>query len=321
MGMFLCLPPQLNERELGLLVDAWDRLFAVLSPDVVVTDNSPVACLAAYGRIPIFVTGSGFGAPPADIPAFPALAHDVKAETNQTFIRDVVNKILHSRGLQRIGRLPELFAGDRRAVFTVPQLDPYLTCRSESVLDPCFDIKGPVAQIETPSIFLALPSTFPQLTRIVRALERVGATISGYVPGPGSVGLTLLNEIGARMFETRPLMSDVLSDSSVVLAASADVASSAYLAGRPQVLFRRDLETSIVASELEKRQAAIALDATDIEKVTYAIRELMDNPCYAQSAREEARRVRATLTPDNSAVVAAKACLELVRSHCSPVVD
>jgi UDP:flavonoid glycosyltransferase YjiC (YdhE family) len=307
-----------HERELRLIVDTWDRLFAVLSPAVVVTDNSPVACLAARGRIPLFVTGSGFRAPPADIIAFPPIANAVESETNQILIRDVVNRILQSRGLRRIGNLPELFAGDGRAVFTVPQLDPYAACRNERLLEPCLNIKGPLAQVETPSVFVALPSTFSHLARIVRALERVGATISCYVPGPRSVGLTLLNEIGAHIFEARPLLNDVLSNAAVVLAASADVALSAYLAGRPQVLFRSDLETSIMASELEKRHAAIALEVTDAEKVTDAIRELMHNPSYDQSAREEARRVQAILASANPATLAATGCLELIKSHCSP---
>jgi hypothetical protein len=309
-----------NERELKLHVEAWDRLFAVLSPNVIVTDNSPTACLAARGRIPLLVTGSGFSAPPANIAAFPAIVSDVQAEMNQSLIRDVVNKVFKSRGVLPIDNLPELFAGDQRAVFAVPQLDPYRAYRSERLLGPCINIKGPLAEPEAPSVFFALPSTFPHLTGIVRALERVGAVITGYVPGPRSVGLTLLNEIGARVFETRPLLNDILSEASVVLAASADLALSAYLAGRPQVLLRSDLETSTMASELEKRHTAIAVEVTGAEKVTYAIRELIDNRSYSQSSREEARRAQAILPSDNSAVLVARGCLELINSYCSPVV-
>jgi hypothetical protein len=273
--------------------------------------------LAARGRIPVFVTGSGFSAPPADIAAFPAIASDVEAETNQVLIRDVVNKVLRSRGQQPIGNLPDLLVGDRRAVFGVPQLDPYLQYRNERLMDPCLNMEGPLTQSRQPSVFLALPSTLPHLTRVARALERVGAAIFGYVPGPRSAGLTLLNEIGAHICEKRPLLKEALSEALVVLAASADVALLAYLAGRPQVLFRSDLETSIMASTLEKRRAAIALEVADAEKVTYAIRELMHNPSYAQSAREEARRIRAILTSDSSTSVAARSCLELIKSGYS----
>jgi UDP:flavonoid glycosyltransferase YjiC (YdhE family) len=303
-----------HERELTMLVETWDRLFALLSADVVIADNCPLACLAARGRIPVFVAGSGFSAPPASMAFFPAIASIGQAETNQSLLVDTVNRILHGRGVPRIDNLPELFAGDRRAVFSVPQLDPYYAHRDERLLSPCFNIKGPLVPREAPSIFFSLPSTFPDLTGLVRALKRVGAVMSCYVPGPGTVGLTLLKEAGARVFETRPVLHDVLSDATVVLAASADLASATYLAGRPQVILRGDLETNAMALELENRHTAIALDAADLNDLTDAIRELLNNSSYAQSAREESRRLQTTALSDNSAATAARECLEFIGS-------
>jgi UDP:flavonoid glycosyltransferase YjiC (YdhE family) len=306
-----------HERELGLLLQAWDRLFALLSPDVIVADNSPSACVAARGRIPVLITGSGFSAPPADVAVFPPIAGDGRPETNQTVIRDVVNRVLHARGAPPIGNLPELLAGGRRAVFAVPQLDPYRAHRSEKLLSPCIGIEGPLEPCDAPSIFFALPSTLPNLTGVVRALERAGAAMSCYVPGPGTIGLTLLSEIGARIFETRPNLEQVLPDAAVVLTASADLASSAYLAGRPQLVLRADLEASAMAAELEKRHTAIALELTEVDKLTSAIRELLHNSSYAVSAREEARRAKEVATRDSSATIAARACVELMTSSCS----
>jgi CelD/BcsL family acetyltransferase involved in cellulose biosynthesis len=138
--------------------------------------------------------------------------------------------------------------------------------------------------------------------------------MSCYVPGPGTVGSTLLRETGARIFETRPVLHDVLSDATVVLATSSDLASSAYLAGRPQVILRGDLETNAMALELENRHTAIALDAADLNDLTDAIRELLNNPSYAQSAREESRRLQTMGLSDNSAATAARECLELIES-------
>jgi UDP:flavonoid glycosyltransferase YjiC (YdhE family) len=204
-------------------------------------------------------------------------------------------------------------------VFTIPQLDPYGACRNEKLSNPCVDFEGPLPQSEKPSLFLALPSTFPNLSRIARAIERTGAKICAYMPGPPSVGLTLMNTIGVRIVDIRPRLSEVFSGASVVLAGSADLALSAYLAGRPQIVFKDDLETTLMASELEKRHAAIALDVSDAEKTTAAIRELMNNPSYARSAQEEARRVRAMLTSNNSASLAAKECLKLMQSESSPL--
>ena len=306
-----------DERELTLRLEAWDRLFALLSPDVVIADNSPSVCLAARGRIPLLVVGSGFGAPPADLAVFPALVSDAKPETNQTLLLNIVNRVLQARGVSCINTLPELFGGDRRAVFAVPELDPYHAYRNERLLRPCIHIDGPLAPREAPSVFFSVPSTLPQLTELDRALQRVGTDISCYVPGPRSVGLTLLKEMGAHVFDTRPVLKDALSEATVVLAASADLALAAYLVGRPQVVIRADLETSVMALELAKRHTAIALEVTDTWKLTDAIREILNNSSYGRSAREEARRVQAVQASNDSEVLAAGECLELATSSRS----
>ena len=95
-----------HERELKLRAEAWDRLFTVLSPDVIVAESSPTACLAARGRIPLMAAGSGFDVPPADLAIFPAITSDCEPETNQALLRDTVNKVLKSRGIPVVDRLP-----------------------------------------------------------------------------------------------------------------------------------------------------------------------------------------------------------------------
>jgi hypothetical protein len=308
-----------HERELTLLLQAWDRLFGLLDASLLVVDNSPSACMAARGRIPVVVTGSGFGAPPPDIAVFPALTSDAQTETNQSMILDIVNRVLHSRGVQSISNLPELFAGDQRAVFTVPQLDPYHAQRQENLYSPCLRPSNPSAARQGPSIFLALPSVFANLTGIVRVLQRIGVPISCYVPGPETVGLTLLRQAGARVFDKRPLVHEALSDAAVVLSASSDLALAAYIAGRPQAVLRADPEITAMASELERRRVAIALNITDVDKLAGAIRELLNNPSYTHSAREEARRLKIASTESNSVAYAARECLQLLRlepRHC-----
>lgn len=54
-------------------VAAWDDLFELIKPSVLVADHSPVAVLAARGRVPTLVTGNAFNAPPARIKQYPAL--------------------------------------------------------------------------------------------------------------------------------------------------------------------------------------------------------------------------------------------------------
>ena len=146
----------------------------------------------------------------------------------------------------------------------------------------------------------------------MRALEQVNATISCYVPGPETAGLAMLQQIGAHIYETRPDLEQVLQEAEAVLAASAGLAMAAYLAGRPQVIIRRGLETSVMASELERRGTAIALDLADVDSgVKRAVKDVLNNSSYARSAREEARRARPFTDPDRCAAIAAQECSEL----------
>lgn len=300
-----------HERELKLMVQAWDRVFALLSPDVIIADSSPLACMAARGRFPLMLVGSGFGMPPPDLPVFPPVTRDGQSETNQALLLEVANNVLSDRGVATTDFLPGLFKGDRRAVFTVPQLDPYHAHRNETLLGSSVGISGPLAPRDGPSIFFSLPSALSCLSSVVRALERVGATISCYVPGPTTVATAMLRQIGAHIYKTRPDLELVLSDAAVVLAASPDLATAAYLAGRPQVVLRSDPETSAMASELERRQTAIALELARVEDLTEIMRELLQNTSYAKSAREEARRSQSLAVDGKCAVVAARECLEL----------
>jgi UDP:flavonoid glycosyltransferase YjiC (YdhE family) len=302
-----------RKRHLELVLKAWDQLLALLSPILVVAENSPFVCLAARDRIPVFVVGSGFSVPPAEYPAFPPLTGESKPEANQAAIREIVNNVLEQRRARSIDKVPELLAGEGRAVFSLPQLDPYHAYRTERLLNPCIDFKGPLPAHDTPSIFLAAPSNLPNLVGVVRALEQTGAAVSGYLAGPATVGVTLLNQIGAHVFATRPLLNAVLSQSAAVMAVSADLALSAYVAGRPQLIIAQDLETTVMASELEKRRTAIVLETTAPHKISNALKELLHDPSYAQSAAEEARRLQTRVVWQNSAEIAARECLEIMR--------
>ncbi len=57
----------------GRILSAWDGIFDRFRPDLVVADYSPLAAMAARGRIPLVQVGNGFTVPPAEMPRFPLL--------------------------------------------------------------------------------------------------------------------------------------------------------------------------------------------------------------------------------------------------------
>ncbi len=55
----------------GLLgmVEGWQALIDLVRPRLIVCDDSPTACLAAFGVIPVVIAGNGFTVPPAGLDA------------------------------------------------------------------------------------------------------------------------------------------------------------------------------------------------------------------------------------------------------------
>ncbi len=59
---------------LGLLVNAWQTLIDLTRAELVIADDAPTLCLAAYGVVPTVVIGIGFAVPPTEGSDFPNLA-------------------------------------------------------------------------------------------------------------------------------------------------------------------------------------------------------------------------------------------------------
>ena len=123
-------------HDLSRAVSAWDGLFEVVKPDVIVADTSPVVMPAARGRIPVMVTGSGFAVPPAGLGTFPPFGEDTPDEAIQGLMLEVANMVLKTRNAPPLDRLPRLLEGEARLAFSLPKLDPYAGTRTETPLRP-----------------------------------------------------------------------------------------------------------------------------------------------------------------------------------------
>src|SRR4051812_48398912 len=62
-----------DEQTLQVLLSAWDRLFSFAKPDLVIAEHAPAVTLAARGRLPLALVGTGFTLPPAEMERFPCL--------------------------------------------------------------------------------------------------------------------------------------------------------------------------------------------------------------------------------------------------------
>jgi hypothetical protein len=301
-----------RKRELSLAVAAWDDLFAVTAPDLVVADHSPTACLAARGRLPLMVTGNGYNVPPADLPAFPSLRGDAPVTQNQKVLLDSVNGVLRDRGVAPIDRLPEILAGDARAIFTLPQLDPYGPLRREPVLGPHDVTGGPMPPPAAPRLFFYGRSSQTGIDEIADVLCRSGLPVSCHIRGARSVGLHLLRSQGAEVHDEPVPLVEAFSHASIVVSHGGGIAQAAMRAGRPQIVLPNHLEAIITGAKIQALGTGISIETFDRQAFADAVGRIRADAGFDERAQALARDLARLSLPENPPAVAAERCLELL---------
>jgi hypothetical protein len=295
--------------EAGLM--AWDDLFELIKPSALVADHSPVAVLAARGRVPTLVTGNAFNAPPARIKQYPALVAHADAPPIQTAMLKSVNEILLARGEKEIPHLPLFMEGNARAVFMLPMFDPYGPLRDTPLLGTYEDGIAPLPLPETPRIFLYSHTHLPLAPKLVQAAVISGLPISAYLSGTATETTLFLRRQGAEIFNTPPKLTDMLARASVVVShAGAGLSQAAFAAGRPQVVLPIHSESQMIARNLEKLGTALSFDPLSDElkpdHLAEAIKTADSSASIRQAAQQQAAAVSRLALPENPLATAAE---------------
>ncbi|MBW4521991.1 MAG: hypothetical protein KME16_20105 [Scytolyngbya sp. HA4215-MV1] len=114
-------------RLLTAHLQAWQDILVAVQPKLVITDHAPGLVLAAQGRVPTLVVGSHFAVPPP-VAVFPPLRLPTPAESDQRQIQ-VIETI--QQVIKVTAPLGKLLNGDRRFIFSLPELDCYRFWRKD----------------------------------------------------------------------------------------------------------------------------------------------------------------------------------------------
>lgn len=106
-------------------------------------DHSPTLCLAAAGRLPTLIAGTGFTVPPVSGRFYPVLDHRASPVVSQDQVFSVICEVQRQRGQRLPATLPQAFAGDARFVTTLPELDCYPGLRTDAYV-PTIDTAAEV---------------------------------------------------------------------------------------------------------------------------------------------------------------------------------
>lgn len=235
------------------ILSAWGGIFDRVRPDLVVADYSPLAALAARGRIPLMQVGNGFTVPPAEMPRFPLLHRQGPPAFDEARTLETVNAAATKLGFPRLDRLPQLFSGDACVVQAFRLLDPYDTQRISSVDGPFFEQPPKPCTADAKQVFAYLStSDGTQWPYAYEALVPVAKRLRVHAPSWPKAQLDRLAAAGARVDPQPQPIADILPNSRLVIhLGGGALAAEALAAGVPQLILAHHVEQNFYGEALE----------------------------------------------------------------------
>ncbi len=300
--------------DLAAMVAAWQDLFDLVKPDLVVADYSPTACLAAYGAVPVALIGVGSTLPPADLPEFPLLRPEIPPVIPEHRLLEVVHEVQRRRNRPAPNPLPRLLDSPVRSVCTLPELDPYAALRSEPVLGPMGSLLAPTPMPEEPALFAYFAGDFADIEDLVLCLADMDVPVSIHIRGPGGSFARFLKGRGIHVYDEPAPLAEVMPKVSAVLNHGGTIAAHAVMAGRPQVVLPRHGEARFIAQALESLGVGVQLsERVDKENLRNALRQVLYDPDYRNRALGLAQAIEKRGTVDALSITV-NGCLELLGS-------
>lgn len=287
-----------HEQELRARVRAWQALFDLVTPDLLVCDHAPTALLAARGRdIRCVVTGNGFVIPP-DVAPLPELrswepqAPAVRAAVEAQAL-DMANAVLARTGGARLGKLADLYNSATPALFTLRELDNYAALRGATVYRGI--LPGPGG--ETPRwpegpgkrVFL-YGQPFASLPELLGSLAAGPHRTLAYIP---KLAPELKRHASAHLAFAERLqdMAAVTRECDAALMTNGHNTTAAMLlAGKPMVLLPRHLEMFLIANCVQEHGVGLAAPGLQRQGILGKLERVLQEPSFATQARALAAR-------------------------------
>lgn len=291
-----------NAQDLAARLVAWQGIFSLARPAVLVGDHAPTALLAAHlARIPHVAVGNGFSIPPTISP-WPSIRPWEKipdetliaAERRLDRVAEVAQKAL---GHAIPVRMRTLF-GPRDVLDTFSELDHYGERPNGRYVGPIVSVPNALQvgwqSREAPKVLTYLRPEVPGFATILQALARLDAEVLCVAPG--------LTPNAARRLATRRLRLALAPVDLPPLLVEADLAvgygnagfsTQALLAGIPLLMRPRHVEQALFARRVEALGAGELLDGrADVEGVISRSQALLQSPGHRQTAQAFGDRYR-----------------------------
>lgn len=288
-----------DARALGGVLRAWQSLYELVTPAVVVGDYAPSAMLAAgFAGIPRATVGSGFAMPPPGDPV-PALRPwaGVEAGVLKAIDDRLVATVRSAAGKSARGIAdgPSIFQAEAHILCTFPEIDPFGPREGVAYLGPPASDEGGMEvswEGSAPQRLLAyLKPDLPYLDALLAALARLDAESIAAVPGIDPARARAASAGRLRVYPASVRLEGVLPAASLALShAGSGFVARALVAGVPMALLPLQLEQFLIARRIEEAGAG-ALSSP--EQAPPQFDEWLPRLMGSEPMREAARRCAA----------------------------
>src|SRR5262249_45146294 len=107
------------------VVCAWRSILEAIKPDLVVSDYSPLLCLAPLAQVPMLAIGDGFVQRPGGADRYPRLRPGETGLPDESAMLTVVTEVQATLGRPLPSSLPRITQGDGQILTVLDELDVY----------------------------------------------------------------------------------------------------------------------------------------------------------------------------------------------------
>lgn len=284
-----------SAQDVAARLNAWQGLFSLIRPDVLIADHAPTALLAAQlSDIPHLSIGNGFAIPP-DISPWPSIrpceaVSDQALVIAETQLNHVLAVAQHALGHTKTVSARNLF-GAHDILDTFAELDHYGERQGGRYVGPIVSLPKAL-RVDWQSkqelhVLAYLRPAIPGFSAFLQALAQLDAEVLCIVPGMHPEAAKRCASRSLRIALTPLDLLPLLECADLALGyGNSGFSTQALLAGVPLLMRPRHVEQALFAHRVEALGAGKLLSGRiDADTITASLQELLWNPTFRQAAQ------------------------------------
>jgi UDP:flavonoid glycosyltransferase YjiC (YdhE family) len=277
-----------SKQHLKGLAAAWNDLFSLCSPDVVVSSYAPLSLLCArHANIPSMLLALPFELPVDQHPS-PNLRTKL-APANATVDNKIVETVNATFQQTLISNVHEIFTATQTYLMSFTELDCFSPrrgvefCGSFFVTDVGISAQWPDSA--APKVFAYLNAGLPQLESLRLEIHKSQLSFCVFLrdASPALLQRWQADNVWATSDVVR--LDGALNSCEAVLSYGGNgFISAALLAGKPIVFNVQNLEARLAAQQVVKLGAGVLPEPSTGASVMRALHNVLSNPVYKRAA-------------------------------------